>query len=58
MGPKKGKKGKKQDEDWGEDADANLEAKMKELLVVSDEEAKGGAKKKNQKGDLIIYDLN
>jgi len=50
MGPKKGKKGKKQDEDWGEDADANLEAKMKELLVVSDEEAKGGAKKKNQKG--------
>jgi len=44
MGPKKGKKGKKQDDDWGDD-DANIEAKMKDLMVASDEDNKAKAKK-------------
>jgi len=45
MGPKKGKgKGKKQDDDWG-DEDANLEAKMKDLMVASDDDSKSKSKK-------------
>jgi len=45
MGPKKGKgKGKKQDDDWG-DEDANLEAKMKDLMVASDDDNKSKSKK-------------
>jgi len=49
MGPKKGKKAKGKEEDWGSDTDAKLEAKMKNLLVAgsdSDEASKGGKAKK------------
>jgi len=47
MPPKKGKKGKKQDEDWGDDK--GIEEKMKNLMVAagSDEEVKPAKKGKS-----------
>jgi len=51
MPPKKGKKGKKQDDDWGDDkADKAIEEKMKNLMVAdgSDEEVKPAKKGKSQ----------
>eukprot|EP00088_Acartia_fossae_P045357 TRINITY_DN4881_c0_g1_i4.p1 TRINITY_DN4881_c0_g1~~TRINITY_DN4881_c0_g1_i4.p1 ORF type:complete len:768 (-),score=268.27 TRINITY_DN4881_c0_g1_i4:2-2305(-) len=51
MGPKKGKKGKKTEDDWGGEADANLEAKMKELMVASDDEAPGKKSKSKAKAN-------
>lgn len=53
MGPKKGKKGKKnQDEDWGDDEEAKLEEKMKNLMAEPQEEAdeEVAAKSKSAKG--------
>ena len=46
MPPKKGKKGKKQDDDWGDDK--GIEQKMKNLMVAdSDEEVKPAKKGKS-----------
>ncbi len=59
MGPKKGKKAKGKEEDWGSDTDAKLEAKMKDLLVAgsdSDEASKGGKAKK--KGKVLPMSTN
>jgi len=50
MPPKKGKKGKKnQDDDWGESEDKKIEEKMKGLMVADEEEDKPVKKGKGNK---------